>query len=1411
VNRNVRIATYIAAGLATGLIIASIVLYSLSRTQFGMERVRRFALSWLEDQVEGEIHIGSFSGRGLLGGLTFHDFYIIDKKDRPFLAADSARFAYNWRTFISGRIVLDQVTLYSPKIYLEQLPGDSIWNYQHVFPDRSKPGDPPARRRLILFNNANVVNGLAVVRVPFEPGEGIEADDTARSMVEEVPGGTAKVMRFDSINGTFSRVIWESPDEQGKLVDIRSLTGKGFVWRDPFRLTALRGTVTMIDSIIAFDIPDARLQSSQASIVGRVIMEEGNNFFDIRADGKRFTFRDMQWLYPRLPDDGSGSGILRIQSQRPKGILFLATNTRIAAPGTRMSGSFGVVMGDTMYFTNVDLRAAPLNLELIQAILPGKLPVDGLLVGTVEVKGPLSALETKGDLQLAHKGEKSGVKWSGTFDVRDGMDGIDARNLRADLNKLDLAILSALRPDLRLRGHVTGSVEATGNVESVKFAADIHHYLMGYASSFDGDGVYNATGPNAGLDLRLNARPLSFEELAKAYPALERLRGDARGPIRLFGSLDDLQVEAELQTVAGMAKVNGRLQRRNGRPTYVGEAVISDFLLDKLIVDLPATSLSGTVAFDLAGNDQTAVAGRIKARLSKGKVSVVDFIDGQTALMLEHDRIRVDSAFARTPLGDVTARGLISLQDDRVDTLHFNVTSDSITYASLGARLRADGAMIGARGQFAGKVDLLATRDSNQVAARALYDLEGGGLYFRIEDMRVGSLRTPWQLVRAAHLSVNDHGLSVDTLEVRRDAGGSVQLTGRVAWHGKDHAAEAENVSDLRIDFKGVPFADFAHIVVGSMQTSGSIDGSVQIGGNSAAPIIGGAAVLQKLALGDAELDSVQSSFSYVNRQLTTRLNAHEQGRRVFFADGVIPIDLSFTPVSERRLNLPLSVSVTADSAPAVLLTGFVKGLHDVRGKIAGTVTAGGTTQKLQLGGAFEMLGGDALYEPTGVRYRNVNGTVSLEGNRTARVDASLRGNTGFARVTGTVGFANVLDPELDLTIGAEEFTASKRKDAEFTAGGEIRLRGSYRRPVISGGIAINKGALYLDEIYRRYQIVELDNPLLYDVVDTTIVALQSFLPPTQNPFIKNLVIRGLRVDVGRESWLRSRDLNVELTGELTIDFLDNDLITTQRTAGDLRMLGTLRALRGTYHLYSTGIARQFAIREGTVEFPGTPGVDPNLGFNAVYRARPSQGDPIDIVAVVGGTLRSPRVRLTSDEEPPISESDLASYLFFGLPTYALSPSQNAGVNQTIAGLDPQVMAFAGLGVRALTSSGFGYLASGLQTFAQNFGLVDYVSLTAAEASPGIAQQNALAGLFARTRLDLGWYVGDDVYVAFSQPLSFAGEGSRPGVRLEWRFLPTLTAEFFWEDRFARNPSFGIANSDSRRVGGFFLFREWSY
>ncbi|MGQ0815206.1 MAG: translocation/assembly module TamB domain-containing protein, partial [Gemmatimonadota bacterium] len=1342
-TRTQRALVYVVAGIATGLLVALMAVLAMSRTEFGMERARRFAIGWLAERVDGEVQVGSIGGRGLLGGLTLRDMHIIDKRGRPFMRIDSAIIAYNWRTLARGQIVIEHATLFNPEIYFEQLPGDSIWNYQHVFPDRRQPGAAAGPPRLIRFDEARVVNGSAVVRIPFESATEL-AEAGERTVIDTVPGGFAKVMRFDSLHGELSRVIWESPIEPGRLFDVRTMRGRGFVWREPMHVTGLRGTITIRDTVVAFDVPDFRLPSSRAGVVGRVVMEEGMNFFDVRVDMRNVAFRDLDWLYPRLPDNGGGTGVLRIQSQRPRGILWLVTDTRLAGPGTRLAGSFGVVTGaDSLYFTNVDLRASPLNLDLIQQIVPNKLPIDGLLVGTVEVEGGLSSLDTRGDLQIG----SSGVKWRGRLDVRAGL---GAQNFRADMQTLDLAILNALRPDLRLRGQVTGHVEASGNLQSgVQFAADIHHYLSGFTSSFAGTGTYTG-GTAPGLDIELNARPLSLEELAKTYPALERLRGEARGPIRLFGALDDLAVKADLETQGGRALIDGRLTRTAAKPRYSGQATLLGFRLDELIADLPQTTLNGKAFFDVTGSSVLDAAGRVTGRFTGGSVRGVEFTNAHTALTLDRGVARFDTLTGSTAVGAVTANGSIGLNEERSGTLTFALRNDSTT-----GNVRAEARLTGSIQAF----DLAANLEienlnvhsiaSERITARL--SSERGSDSYTLSELTFGHRNQPWRLIAPAHLAIDDHGLTTDTLEVRRADGGRVRAAGRIAWHDASHTPEPGQISDFRLDFDGVPFAEFALAAAGVSNVRGTVSGSVRVSGNAVAPLLNADAAVTGFMLGAASLDNVTASLTYADQRIRARVDADKAGRRVLFADGTIPVNLAFVPLADRKLGQPLRFSIQADSLPATFLTASLDGFRDVRGRVDGNLLATGTTARPQLNGALTLKDGSAAWDVSGVRYRAVDGTIRLESERIARVDASVKANGGSGRVTGTIDLEQLRNPGFDLALQAQNFLAARRRDAEFTASGNVQLRGRYRQPIMTGAIAVDHGALYLDELYRRFQIVELEDPLLYDVVDTSLVSLPTILR-TQNPFVKNLVVQDLRVDVGREAWLRSRDLNVEVSGGLTIAFLLTDtLLAGARSAEDLRLTGTLRAARGTYQLAGPGISRRFAIREGTIEFPGTPGVDPGLAFNAVYRARSSRRELIDIIAVVSGTLRNPQIRLTSDEETLISESDLASYLFFGLPTYELTASQSAAVDQARAGFSPEVLGFA-------ASSGFGYLANSLQAFAQNYGLLDYVSLTAAETI-GIQSRGAIADLFAGTRLELGRYVGRDgnVYIAYSQSLTASG------------------------------------------------------
>ena len=47
-------------------------------------------------------------------------------------------------------------------------------------------------------------------------------------------------------------------------------------------------------------------------------------------------------------------------------------------------------MGDSLLFSDISLRADPLDVNTVQAMLPVEVPVRGLRIGSVEIRSPAS-------------------------------------------------------------------------------------------------------------------------------------------------------------------------------------------------------------------------------------------------------------------------------------------------------------------------------------------------------------------------------------------------------------------------------------------------------------------------------------------------------------------------------------------------------------------------------------------------------------------------------------------------------------------------------------------------------------------------------------------------------------------------------------------------------------------------------------------------------------------------------------------------------------------------------------------------------------------------------------------------------------------------------------------------------------
>jgi hypothetical protein len=225
--------------------LALIAVWVVTNTEFGRERVRRYALGALARSTHGLVRIGGVRGN-LLGGATITGISITDSTGRPFLKADSLSGRYSIGSLIGKRVAIKDLVIYRPEIVVERLPGDTAWNYRRLWPrSRPTPGDTiPGFGSWIRFDDARIVEGHLTVRSPWSPRAGITArardslvkealSGESRLMIAAVPGGYVKVVELRQLSGHFPLVQLADPSTKIRMFDVASLHMQALPFRPP--------------------------------------------------------------------------------------------------------------------------------------------------------------------------------------------------------------------------------------------------------------------------------------------------------------------------------------------------------------------------------------------------------------------------------------------------------------------------------------------------------------------------------------------------------------------------------------------------------------------------------------------------------------------------------------------------------------------------------------------------------------------------------------------------------------------------------------------------------------------------------------------------------------------------------------------------------------------------------------------------------------------------------------------------------------------------------------------------------------------------------------------------------------------------------------------------------------------------
>ncbi|MFW6084540.1 MAG: translocation/assembly module TamB domain-containing protein, partial [Gemmatimonadota bacterium] len=1048
---------------------------------------------------------------------------------------------------------------------------------------------------------------------------------------------------------------------------------------------ALRLRTRESDGVMVTEVADADIRVDDSRVAGdfALALEDTPRFSALELDIPRLRVRLVDEILERpslidgtIAGELSGGGpitLLDIDAQLelrdPPG-----TEEPASPSGVGIDGSVALVEPRLMRDLRIEMRDFEprwIRLVGIEPRFAGRADGSARLDGTA---GGRFDFELETDHRLA-TGEASTVSGDGTIDVSAG----DRSQIDVQFSFAPLAVRAVgpwvPDPELQdeLRGEVRGPMSARGRPDDLRIVADFRtpRGLVNF------DGRFGLVGEERTYDARLLARDIQLDQWMQDGPETQlavegRVVGAGTDPATLRGRFDLLVLPSRFEgarvdssivrftlsdglAVADTFALRTEVGSVDGRGSFgLTEERSGSLVLDVAVPDLAAwnpwvvpernpvrepddvTDLFAEFEGDTATAEGGPAAGAdvpAPPDTVAGSASALGVVYGSLpnfslggrvyAHRVSYGGHRADSLELTVDVPDPRALDLVTARVAATDIVAFERPLDELS------------ARWARRDSARSTLTVRATReDALAIDAAAEFDWTDAAQRTRIDrfDVRLGARRLT--LRDTARIARLPSGFSVEDLALTADDGATIELAGAVPDSG-----------DARLDavVRGLRLENLLELTGNPYDLAGAVTFGVTLRGTADAPRWEAHLDVAEPSVAGFGYDALTADLNYASRRLALAAAVSSSGLELGRVDGHVRSDLSLRSVERRLLDRPLNLDFVVDSMPLGALEVGVSTVRDVGGYARGRVLVTGEPDALRLEGDTQLHRASVFVPRLGVRLEGIEGRI-VYGGALARIDTlSVRSSAGgSANVSGTLDMADVRDVGFDLEFSADGFRGIDRRLASVRVDGSGALGGSFERPELTGRFRLSEGDVRADRFLRQQQAVDLSDPSIYALVDTTVVVEQRLFETARNPFTENLRM-DTEIEVGPNLWLRSDAIEVELAGTLEVNM--------DQRSREIVAFGTLRLPRGTFR-YSIGqstditniLSRQLQISRGAVTFVGSPGMDPNLDIDAVYRTRSDIG-PVEITVHVGGTALSPR--MTTGSEPPLPDSERICYLVF--------------------------------------------------------------------------------------------------------------------------------------------------------------------
>jgi translocation and assembly module TamB len=922
------------------------------------------------------------------------------------------------------------------------------------------------------------------------------------------------------------------------------------------------------------------------------------------------------------------------------------------------AGALDITEPALTVFRDLRLTIERLDLATVRAVNPEFAALGGSVAGSLRLDSVWTDVRFR-ELEMRYADDSLPVsRFVGTGRVTTtDTDLIYDVTLTAD--SLSFDALAASYPDLPLRGTMAGPFIVRGTMSELT----VDGTLSGPAGTVRANVLLDALEPGYAASGRLD---LTNVDPARLFVNAARFHGDITAGMDLAVSGDSAaNLDGGLKLALDRSRV-GDLRVYAGRADLLFNA--GRLHVDTLALESSAFTLRGAGALGLAAPVRDSVRFTVQ----------LDSLGGiRPLLTTPEDSVMADSLAGRVSLtgslrGNLDTLGLdllgrgrqVIYGETRARSVALEAHLDDLFHARTGTiGLTADTVLVGGLAVARGEVDAtLFTRDSASVRGTVISAsgpeiVTVAEVHWDSTDTRVrlGTLDiavdgNTWTLARPSRIVADRVGLRLDSLELRTGA------VGRIVVHG---ALPDAGAIVATVDALDVPLSDLGRLLQSEEAFAGRATLRLAVAGTRDAPTMRFDGSGRGSQYGDAKVEDLRLSGSYADRALTTTIEYWRQDQAVLRAEARIPVDLAFRPVAERFLDAPLTGTIKADSAELTVVEGFTTAIRAAEGRFTADLAINGTWQRPRLLGRVQLANAAfGLPRLGSVRWRDVQGDLQFDADtihiRRLQARSGNRGaNSGS--ILGWVNVSDRTDLEFDIRVRADQFRViDKSNVATLDLSTRLRLAGRESGSDLTGSVTVDAGNVNIPDVYRK-NVISLDDPEFYRIVDTTVFANRRLLPTAPSAIVENMRVGNVTVSAGPDLWLRSSEANVKLGGSLQVA-LGRSQRAMDRGERQLALDGTLLAERGTYTLKAGVLQRTFEVEGGTVRFFGDPDNNPALDIAALYTVRQyEQGtarQDVRVRVVLGGSLVTPSIRLESPDSLRISGADLISYLVTGTPSF---------------------------------------------------------------------------------------------------------------------------------------------------------------